>query len=101
MEGDAPGLVLTASARSNDEIMRPGANWRYQSCDEIWIICAVPIHEGDNVGVIGCLRSQQACAAKAPTGRNDRRTGPACALCRLVLAAAVGDDDPINDIARK
>src|SRR4029453_653743 len=101
MEGDASGLMLTACARSNDEIMCPGANRRHQSCDKFWIIGAVPIHEDDNVGTTGCLRSQQACAAKAPASRNDRRAGPARTLRRPVLAAAIGDDDPVNDIARK
>src|SRR6185369_18027080 len=93
MEGDAPGLMLTACARPNDEIIFPGTNGRHQSCDELWIIGAVSIHEDDNIGATGCLRSQQACSAKAPADRNDRRACPARTLNRLVRATAIGDDD--------
>src|SRR2546423_724078 len=101
MEGDAPRLTLTACARSNDEIMCFGANGCYQTCDEFWIICAVPIHEDDNVGVIGPRRPQRPGAANAPPSRNDGCAGPAGAPCRLAPAAAAGHNDPVTDIAGK
>ena len=100
MASDAARFALSASARADDEVVTAGAQSGDHVFDECRIIGAVAIHEDDDVGIVSGLRAHEARPAIATAGIEYLGAGAPCNVGRTVAAAAVGDDDPADEVAR-
>ena len=110
--GDQPGERFDATAilpgsrspRAREAMTKSvvaGANRRDQCRDGGGIVGAVAVHENDDVGAVGRLRAGQAGKAVTAAHRDDFGPGAARALLRAVAAAAVGHDNPVDNVARQ
>ena len=97
----AASFALPPRARTDDEVVAAGAKRGDHVGDRRRIVGAVAVHEDDNIGVIGGLRAGEAGAAIAAAGFDRLRAGAARLRDGVVGAAAVGDDHPVDDMARQ
>ncbi len=101
MRGHAAGLAHPPRARGDDEIEFARAQRRDQPRDRRGIVGAVAVHEHDDAGAGGRLRAGEAGPAIAAADGDDFGARAPRLLRRGVRRAAVGNDDPVDDIARQ
>src|SRR5262249_19840914 len=100
MPGHAARLALAARARRNDEIAVTGRNRRDQGGDGAWIVGAVAGQVREEVGVGGVGAGKPRASIAVPD-RDPLRARLSRALARAVAAAAVGDNNAIDNVARQ
>ena len=100
MPGDAAGLTLAAHARADHEVVLAGPDRRDQRGDARRVVGAVAVHEHHDVGIDRVDRCHQAGAAVAAAGVDHVGTGGKRLVPGPVGAAAIGNDDLIDHVAR-
>ena len=101
MRRHAARFALAARARGDDEIAGAGANRRHHRRDGGGIVGAVAVHEDENVGVSGGLRAGDAGQSVTAADRDHLGAGGTRVFRRAVATAAVGHDNPADDVARQ
>ena len=101
MRGHAARLAFAARARGDDKIVVAGADRLDQRRNCGRIVGAVAVHEHDDVGAIGRLRTGKARKSVAAADADHVRARRAGALLGAVGAAAIGDDHPVDHLARQ
>src|SRR6202041_1288340 len=95
----AARLTLAKRTGRNDEVVNPGADRRHQRTDGGRIVGAVAVHEDDDVGGASSLSAFQTSKPVAAPDADDLGARATCCVRRAVVAAAVGNNNTIDDIA--
>src|SRR5262249_37405656 len=97
----AAGLTSSAQAGADDEIVAAREDGRNDRIEILRIVAAVAVHERDYLARWCCAaRAGETCSAISGTRLDkDAGAGLTCPRHRVVAAAAIDDDDLVDDVA--